>query len=98
MPRERLRLADYKVPGGKLVRIRLLEKDGNITTVTITGDFFLIPEDSLPGMEKMLQGTQLREEEVRQKIGLFFGSTRVQTLGVSADDFAKAILSSRTVD
>ncbi len=92
---ERLRSADYKAPGGKLVRIRLKEEQGQIRSVEITGDFFLVPEESLGKLEKMLEDAPLREAELRLLVDRFFRATGVQGLGVSSDDFVKAILSAR---
>jgi len=89
---ERLRFADYKAPGGKLVRVRLREEQGVIRSIKITGDFFLIPEDSLGKLEKMLEDVPLREAELRLLIDRFFRGTGAQGLGVSSDDFVKAIL------
>jgi len=62
---ERLRSADYKAPGGKLVRVRLKKEQGLIQSIKITGDFFLIPEETLAKPEKMLEDTPLREAELR---------------------------------
>ena len=92
---DRLRSADYKAPGGKLVRVRLREEQGEIRSVKITGDFFLIPEESLGKLEKMLEDVPLREQELRLLVDRFFQATRAQGLGVSSDDFVKAILSAR---
>jgi lipoate-protein ligase A len=92
---EKSRSADYKAPGGKLVRIRLKEEQGLIRSVKITGDFFLVPEESLGKLEKMLEDAQLREAELRLLVDRFFRGTGAQGLGVSADDFVKAILSAR---
>ena len=89
---ERLRSADYKAPGGKLVRVRLREEQGVIRSIKITGDFFLIPEESLGKLEKMLEDVPLREAELRLLIDRFFRGTGAQGLGVSSDDFVKAIL------
>jgi lipoate-protein ligase A len=90
-----LRSADYKAPGGKLVRVRLKEEQGLIRSVKITGDFFLVPEESLGKLEKMLEDVPLREAEVRLLVDRFFSGTGAQGLGVSADDFVKAILSAK---
>ena len=92
---EKLRSADYKAPGGKLVRVRLTEEQGLIRSVKITGDFFLIPEESLGKLEKMLEDAPLREAELRLLVNRFFRGTGAQGLGVSADDFVKAILSAK---
>jgi lipoate-protein ligase A len=92
---ERLRSADYKAPGGKLVRVRLKEVQGQIRSVRITGDFFLVPEESLGKLEKMLEDAPLREGELRLLVDRFFRGTGTQGLGVAPDDFVKAILSAK---
>jgi lipoate-protein ligase A len=94
---EKLKSADYKAPGGKLVRIRLKEDQGQIRSVKITGDFFLIPEESLGKLEKMLEDVPLREPELRLLVDRFFRGTGAQGLGVSSDDFVKAILAAKEV-
>ena len=92
---DKLRSANYKAPGGKLVRVRLREEQGVIRSIKITGDFFLIPEESLGKLEKMLEDAPLRESELRLLVDRFFRGTGAQGLGVSADDFVKAILSAK---
>jgi Bacterial lipoate protein ligase C-terminus len=85
--------ADYKAPGGKLVRIRLREDQGTIKSLKITGDFFLVPEESLAKLEKMLEDTPRREGELKLLVDRFFRGTGAQGLGVTSEDFVKAILS-----
>src|SRR3989442_16034730 len=85
--------ADYKAPGGKMLRVRLREADGRIQSVKISGDFFLIPEDSLPKLEKMLEDVRLDEKELTLLVERFFRGTSAQGLGVSPNDFVKAIMS-----
>ena len=87
--------ADYKAPGGKLVRVRLIEADGLIESAKISGDFFLIPEDSLPKLEMMLEDVPLREQELKLLVDRFFRGTNAQGLGVAPDDFVKAILAAK---
>jgi lipoate---protein ligase len=89
------RSADYKAPGGKLVRIRLIEEDGRIQSVKITGDFFLIPEESIGKLEKMLADAPLREQELRLLVDRFYHATQAQGAGVASDDFVKALLAAR---
>ncbi|HZY47559.1 MAG TPA: lipoate protein ligase C-terminal domain-containing protein [Candidatus Bathyarchaeia archaeon] len=91
------RSSDYKALGGKLVRIRLREEQGWIKTIKITGDFFLVPEENLEKLEKMLEGAPIREQELRLLVKQFFNVTRAQGLGVSAEDFVKAIVSAKEV-
>src|SRR5436189_1545085 len=49
--------SDYKAPGGKMLRIRIREKDGRIESAKISGDFFLIPEESLSKLERSEEHT-----------------------------------------
>ena len=98
MSSEGLLSADYKAPGGKLVRVRLTESDRRIRSAKISGDFFLIPEDSLSKLEKMLEDVRLEESELRLLVDRFFRGTGAQGLGVTPDDFVKAILATRTGD
>ena len=90
--------SDYKAPGGKLVRVRLTEAEGRIQSAKISGDFFLIPEDSLQKLEKMLEDVRLEENELKLLVDRFFRGTGAQGLGVTPDDFVKAILATKTGD
>lgn len=47
-----------KVPGGKLVRVRV-EYGRTIEEVTITGDFFLHPEEGIGALEESLRGMEI---------------------------------------
>ena len=91
----RSRAADYKGPGGKLVRVRLTEENGTIKSVRISGDFFLVPEDSLPQLERILEGSKLEASEVCDRVKRFFETSQVQGLGVSTDDVVHALLSAK---
>ncbi len=85
--------SDYKAIGGKLVRVRLTEEDGRVESVQISGDFFLVPEESLGKLEELLQGVALQESDIRALVDRFFAEAKTQTLGVSSDDLVRAILS-----
>lgn len=89
--------SDYKGPGGKLIRIRLGEERNQIRSIKITGDFFLVPEESLGKLETMLVDAPLQETELRVLVDRFFQATRAQAIGASTDDFVKAILSAREI-
>lgn len=80
-----------------MLRVRLKEKDGRIESVKLSGDFFLIPEESLPKLEKMLEDVRVDEKELKLLIDRFFRGTNAHGLGVSPDDFVKAILAAKTV-
>ena len=88
--------ADYKAPGGKLLRVRLREMGERIESVKLSGDFFLIPEDSLPKLEKMLEDVPLKEKELKLLVDRFFRGTSAVALGVAPDDFVRAILAAKS--
>lgn len=47
---------EYKVPGGKLVVVEADELDGHLTNVTVSGDFFLEPDDALDALTAAIDG------------------------------------------
>ena len=88
----RFKVSDYKVMGGKLVRVRMIEENGTVKSVQISGDFFLVPEDSLPQLEKVLKGATLEASEVKNLVNHFFETRHTQMLGVSSGDIVHALL------
>lgn len=87
--------ADYKVPGGKLLRVSLsvdLTTDPpRITQVTLTGDFFMHPEDAIEELESMLVGAPLERAALEERISKCLGD-RVQLIGAAPGDFAHVIM------
>jgi len=73
----------------------LREADGRIESAKLSGDFFLIPEDSLPKLEMMLEDAPLRERELKLLVDRFFRGTNAKGLGVAPDDFVNAILAAK---
>jgi lipoate-protein ligase A len=51
-------MAERKVPGGKLVRIKVDCSDGTIRRVKIEGDFFIHPEEGVVDLESSLLGSR----------------------------------------
>lgn len=47
---------EYKVPGGKLVVADVAVVDGTLARVSISGDFFLEPDEALPEINRALTG------------------------------------------
>jgi Bacterial lipoate protein ligase C-terminus len=64
----------YVYKSSKLIHILLehLEKtstqDYTISSIMITGDFFVYPEENLDKLEASLIGTELKKSAVKQKI------------------------------
>jgi lipoate-protein ligase A len=47
---------EYKVPGGKLVAVDVEEVDGRLASVSVSGDFFLEPDEALDDINAALTG------------------------------------------
>ncbi|HPD41339.1 MAG TPA: lipoate protein ligase C-terminal domain-containing protein [Anaerolineae bacterium] len=91
--------ADYKVTGGKLLRVRLrtvpdAQGEPCIAAVSITGDFFMHPEEALEALEAALPGVPLRADVLRERIAPFFAG-EVQVVGADVDDFVQLLLAAK---
>jgi len=61
---------EYKTPGGKLVAVDLEVADGVLRDVTVSGDFFLYPEEALGAITRALVGlsVELSESEIAEEV------------------------------
>lgn len=80
---------DYKVSGGKMIRIRA-KVDEKIRSITINGDFFVHPEERIAELERTLIDTLLDESLISSRISQALHGT--QLIGVSEKDFLETIL------
>lgn len=85
--------ANKKVPGGKLIRVKL-EADAQINAVRINGDFFLHPEDALPEIEKNLSGLPIdtQESDLAQQIHQALARQNAAFIGVTPEDIAQTMV------
>ena len=79
----------------KLIKIFLKYKDdkqGNriISSVRITGDFFLYPEESLENLEVQLKGTRLDKDNLKKKIDKCLNNS--EAFGFDSKSLSDAIL------
>ena len=76
----------------KLIKISLeYDEDSKIiNSITITGDFFLYPEETLDELEDNLIGTKLGKEEIKQKIEKCLN--RSEAFGFDSESLTDAIL------
>jgi lipoate-protein ligase A len=80
---------EEKVPNGKLVCFSVEVEDGRVTSVRITGDFFLHPEDSIEKVEESLRGVpaEIDESDAASRIRDALGSAKL--IGATPEDFAR---------
>lgn len=84
--------AEYKVEGGKLIKVQLSKDDNKIGFIKITGDFFMHPEEAIDGLEDILKGCPIDEKVITETIKRFISKEKVTLLGVAPEDFAKCIV------
>jgi lipoate-protein ligase A len=78
----------HKAPGG-LIRATLEIRDGHLTDVSLSGDFFCYPQGAIGELEATLEGASL--ENVEGVLNVFYARDDVETPGVTAADWLKAI-------
>jgi hypothetical protein len=76
----------------KLIKISLeYDEDSKIiNSITITGDFFLYPEETWDELEDNLIGTKLGKDEIKQKIEKCLN--RSEAFGFDSESLTDAIL------
>ena len=90
--------ADYKVPGGKLLRVRLALDESRtppvIHEIRLTGDFFMHPEDAIEDLEARLTGAPWDADAIRARVRAFYESD-VQVIGAEVDDMVHIIMAAK---
>lgn len=83
---------EYKVPGGKLVKVDFEIADGKLTNVMLSGDFFLYPEEAYDGLRASLEGmpASLDVEAIADRVGSSLDAD-VEVLGTSPMAIATAV-------
>jgi lipoate---protein ligase len=80
----------------KLIRIMLEydEIENTISSITISGDFFLYPEEALEILEANLVGKRLEKETLRQEIDNFLKD--IEVYGFNSTSLTEAIVGCKT--
>jgi len=84
--------AKQKVPGGKLLAVKLDYSDV-IEKIEILGDFFLHPEDLLQKIEKSLVGIHVDESEqaIAEKLKRVVETNSIELIGITPEAIAQTI-------
>jgi lipoate-protein ligase A len=82
----------FKAPGG-LIRVQLLERDGRIADIDITGDFTCIPAAGLTSLMQRLRGAALSGSELGAQVRR--AVENLELPGVAPEDLEAAIQSCR---
>jgi lipoate-protein ligase A len=82
----------YKAPGGKMIRIAVDHTDNKIQNITITGDFFLYPEETLEEMEKELRGLPINEGRILLRLKEIVKRHKITFVGIDEKILTRAIM------
>jgi len=83
--------AEFKAPKG-VIKVELELADDAISQVSISGDFFMYPEDALERLEQALVGVKAERKSLLATVQRFYSSTGVQTPMVEPEHWVEAIL------
>lgn len=84
--------ASYKVPNGKLLKVKLEPISDKIGEVKILGDFFLHPEETILSIEDALVDCKLDSEEIEDIIQAILNEHAATLIGATPADFSKTIM------
>lgn len=78
----------HKAPGG-LIRADFEARDGRLSGVSISGDFFCYPEDSIAQLESMLEG--IAKTDIHTVLTEFCNRRDIEIPGIEVDDWMKVL-------
>ncbi len=85
----------HKAPGG-LIRTAEEVENRRLNSVSISGDFNMYPRRSLERLENHLQKVELDESRLVRRLDEFYEDQKVESPGVTPDDFKKTILEAKS--
>lgn len=81
---------EFKAPKG-VIKVKMKLDNDKISSISISGDFFMHPEETLPDLEETLKGMRIDESEILNRIKEFYNSTGVKTPMLEPEHWVKAI-------
>jgi hypothetical protein len=86
-----LKFAEFKAPKG-VIKVELELKDDTISRISLSGDFFMYPEDALERLERALVGVKAERESLLAVVQSFYSSTGARTPMMVPEHWVEAIL------
>ncbi len=79
-----------KTPGG-LLRVTTVKRQGCLTDVQLTGDFFFYPAERLSDLERTLEGVPVEAEAILSAVQAFYDEYQVESPGLRPESFAEVL-------
>ncbi|MFN3621733.1 MAG: lipoate protein ligase C-terminal domain-containing protein [Nitrososphaerales archaeon] len=83
--------SEYKVKGGKMIKVTLDVEENVIRRALIAGDFFLYPEEAIEQIEESLRGLNVVSLDLERVLSDAVMRSGAQLLGVAVEDIASAV-------
>ena len=80
----------FNTPGGRMW-VPAVKEDEKLHDVYIAGDFFFYPAESLPDLERAVDGISSDERAVQTAVEEFYPARSVESPGLQPVDLAKAL-------
>ena len=80
---------DYKIPGGKLLRMELEVESGVVLRAMVRGDFFAHPEEAFEAAEAELTGVSV--DRLEEAALALFSKPPLEIFGATPSDIAIAL-------
>ncbi len=87
-----MKTIDYKIPEGKMLKIKVKFEGQVIESLHILGDFFLHPESTIEEIENGITGCEVNIELISSEIQKVLDTSNAVLIGASPVDIAKAIV------
>jgi lipoate-protein ligase A len=81
----------HKAPGG-LIRVNLLDSEGTVGDLLISGDFTCLPPEGVDRLAAALKGVNLVAYELEQAAGKAMADLGLEMPGIAAEDIATAVM------
>ena len=82
---------EFKAPKG-VIKVELKLKDNKISKISISGDFFMYPEDALKKLESSLIGIEVEREALLAAVKGFYILTSARTPMVEPQHWVEAVM------
>lgn len=86
-----MKFAEFKAPKG-VIKVELELSSNKISHISLSGDFFMYPEDAIEKLEQSLNGVVADRGSLLAGIQRFYSSTGAQTPMVEPEHWVEAIL------
>ncbi len=87
-----IKVVEANHKAGKLIRLRAEVHGDEMLDLRISGDFFVIPKETMSALEERLIGSKLDEDTLFSEISKFYESEKPESPGVTPRDLTDAFM------